>query len=82
MVHGEPELGFQSVRARMYEASETLAKESRVNYSKSSTIEHNTPIYFIGEIVPEDWRIVKRAYDKCWEKMNHGGHGHRRRTGK
>ncbi|KAL6863229.1 hypothetical protein ACO1O0_003474 [Amphichorda felina] len=77
-VPGEPNLGYQAVRARIYEGTETLAKESRVNYSKSSTIEHNLPIWFIGEVVPEDWRIVKRAYDKCWEKMNHGGHRRRK----
>jgi len=79
MVPGEPDLGFKPVRAHMYEGTETLAKESRVNYSKTSSIEHNAPVWFIGEIHPDDFRTVKRAYEKCWEKMNHGHHGHRRR---
>lgn len=39
--------------------------------------EPNLPIWFIGEIVPEDWRIAKKAYEKCWEKMNHGHRHHR-----
>ena len=69
MLHGEPELGFRPVRARMSEDIETLARESRVNYSKSLTIEHNTPILFVGDVHPDDYRIVWKAYDKCWKDM-------------
>jgi len=68
LLHGEPELGFSPVRARMSEDTETLAKESRVNYSKVVTIEHNIPILFVGDVHPDDIRIVRRAHEKCWKR--------------
>ncbi|VUC33574.1 unnamed protein product [Clonostachys rosea] len=67
----EPTLGFKPVRAQMTEPMETLAKESRVNYSKPSTIEHNALVLFIGRIHPDDFSIVKKAYSRCWERKNH-----------
>lgn len=75
---GEPPLGYQPVRATMYKGAETLARESRVNYASISAIEHNMPVWFIGEVHVDDFRIVKKAYDRCWMKQNHGGHHCRR----
>lgn len=59
---------------------EHISEESRVNYSKLVTVEHNVKVLFVGRILYEDWPIVQQAVDDCWEaKKSHpgGGHGHR-----
>jgi hypothetical protein len=62
----EPELGFPPVRMKMTASAETLLKESRVNYSKLVTVEHNVKVYFIGRIISKDWPKVCDAVDQCW----------------
>lgn len=69
-LHKEPELGFKPIRAIMTEPLETLARESRVNYSMLSTIEHNCSVRFIGEVHPDDAYIFQRAFAKCWAKKD------------
>ncbi|KAK3896784.1 hypothetical protein C8A05DRAFT_20319 [Staphylotrichum tortipilum] len=65
----EPKLGFPPVRAELYERTENLVKESRVNYAKLQTIEHNVPVLFIGRIDPEDFdSIVLPAIDRETER--------------
>ncbi|KXX77374.1 hypothetical protein MMYC01_206903 [Madurella mycetomatis] len=69
MVDGEPKLGFHPVRVDLYEKSEKLDKESRVNYAKLTTVEHNFRVFFIGRIVREDFEsIVTPAIDQCWNR--------------
>jgi hypothetical protein len=69
MLEGEPQLGFDPVCVNLYERTERLVKESRVNYAKLTTIEHNFPVFFIGSIDPADFHnIVRPAVDICWEK--------------
>jgi hypothetical protein len=64
----EPRLGFEPVALKMHSSvHEKLAKESRVNYSKLVTIEHNVKVFFIGNIASGDLRIVKDAVDRCWQ---------------
>ena len=66
---GEPNMGFQPVRAMLDEKAEFLVKESRVNYAKLQTVEHNIPVFFIGKIHPKDFaRIVAPAVEYCWER--------------
>ncbi len=45
--------------------TEKLAPESRVNYSKLVTVEHNVKVYFIGRIVAGDMDTVDSAVDQC-----------------
>ena len=83
----EPVLGFDPVRLELDYSTERLAKESRVNYSKLVTVEHNVSVFFIGRIVAEDFDIVTNAVDKCWaDKYRSSGGGessnHRRRHGR
>ncbi|KAK3359358.1 hypothetical protein B0T25DRAFT_95783 [Lasiosphaeria hispida] len=63
-MRNEPSMGFPPVRLRNDDLTERLAKESRVNYAKLVTIEHNVKVFFIGSIV--DFDIVNEAVDKCW----------------
>ncbi|OTA67684.1 hypothetical protein K449DRAFT_181688 [Hypoxylon sp. EC38] len=68
---GEPQLGFAPVALQVYTDGEMLAKESRVNYSKLVTIEHNVKVFFIGSIAPQDFEIVRYAVEECWNNKIH-----------
>jgi len=61
----EPKLGFPPVRMKMTVPGEILAKESRVNYSKLVTVEHNVKVFFIG-MIEKDMELVSDAVDQCW----------------
>ncbi|KAI8952675.1 hypothetical protein F4801DRAFT_577202 [Xylaria longipes] len=71
LLRNEPEPGFEPVPLEIYAEGETLARESRVNYSKLVTIEHNVKVFFIGRIpYPYFESVVRSAVDKCWnDKM-------------
>jgi hypothetical protein len=57
------------VRALLDEKTEFLVRESRVNYAKLQTVEHNVPVLFIGRVVQKDFdRIVTPAVETCWER--------------
>ncbi|KAL7795035.1 hypothetical protein V8C37DRAFT_375339 [Trichoderma ceciliae] len=73
----EPKLGFPPVRVEMKEEGEKLSKESRVNYSKLVTVEHNVKVFFIGSILYSDWDLVSDAVNHCWNKKNHQKQRHR-----
>ncbi|UKZ94277.1 uncharacterized protein TrAFT101_009155 [Trichoderma asperellum] len=73
----EPKLGFPPVRVEMKQEGEKLSKESRVNYSKLVTVEHNVKVFFIGSIVYNDWELVSDAVNHCWNKKNHQKQRHR-----
>ncbi|RYO84596.1 hypothetical protein DL766_010562 [Monosporascus sp. MC13-8B] len=49
----EPELGFEPVAVEIYADNEKLQLESRVNYSKLVTIEHNVKVFFIGKVAQQ-----------------------------
>ena len=75
MLPGEPDLGFEAVKVHLNERTEQLVKESRVNYAKLTTIEHNFPVLFIGRIDPGDFRnIVRPAVDTCWQRKRHNNY--------
>jgi len=57
------------VRAKLSEPTETLVKESRVDYAKLCTVEHDAAIAIVGYVVPEDFaNIVTPAVDICWKQ--------------
>ncbi|KAK3398916.1 hypothetical protein B0T20DRAFT_391942 [Sordaria brevicollis] len=74
LLEGEPVLGFDPIQIEMLDApQETMAVESRVNYSKLMTIEHNYKVFFIGRVTPQDFHdIVIPAVDACWNAKNRG----------
>ncbi|KAI4867745.1 hypothetical protein F4820DRAFT_467368 [Hypoxylon rubiginosum] len=71
LLKNEPELGFSPVALHVYAEGEKLAKESRVNYSKLVTIEHNVKVFFIGSITGQDFDHVRYAVNDCWDKKMH-----------
>ncbi|KAF9775031.1 hypothetical protein IL306_006856 [Fusarium sp. DS 682] len=68
---GEPKLGFPPVRVHIYEPNERISRESRVNYSKLTTVEHNVKVLFIGRVVTSDWDIVTDAVNTSWANKTH-----------
>jgi len=64
---GEPRLGYNPIRVRVNDG-EKLAKESRINYAKLTTIEHNVKVFFIGSVVTNDVTRVEQAVNDCWSK--------------
>ncbi|KAK5651228.1 hypothetical protein OQA88_12692 [Cercophora sp. LCS_1] len=79
---GEPPLGFDPIRAKLYHPDEKLAEESRVNYAKLVTVEHNVRVQFIGRVVRHDFDGVQRAVEDCWAAKLHraGESGGRKKT--
>ncbi|TGJ78312.1 hypothetical protein E0Z10_g10454 [Xylaria hypoxylon] len=71
LLKNEPDLGFEPVPLEIYAEGETLARESRVNYSKLVTIEHNVKVFFIGRVPYPYFDDVSRAVDKCWNDKMH-----------
>lgn len=74
----EPELGYSPVRLEITDPSEKISRESRVNYAKLTTVEHNVKVLFVGRVIPEDLSIAKNAVDDCWIKKTHTTRRHRR----
>ncbi|KAI1413761.1 hypothetical protein F5Y13DRAFT_198117 [Hypoxylon sp. FL1857] len=68
LLKGEPELGFPPIRVDGYIDDVVLPKESRVNYVKLTTIEHNAKVFFIGFIPLEDFPKMVHAVNVCWEE--------------
>jgi hypothetical protein len=71
MLDGEPELGFDPIKVDFYTKFETLAKESRVNYAKLTTVDHSFRVTFIGRVDADDFNdIAIPAVDSCWESKD------------
>lgn len=69
LLPGESALGFRPVRVKLTAPGEKLASESRVNYAKLVSVEHNVKVVFIGVVVQADFEgIVIPAVDQCWAK--------------
>ncbi|KAI1872720.1 uncharacterized protein JN550_003594 [Neoarthrinium moseri] len=67
-LRGEPAHGFGPVRMQLYAEGETLVAESRINYSKLVSIEHNFAVMFIGRIYSQDFGTILGAVDHCWAR--------------
>ena len=52
-VEGEKKLHNKAIRVHPESSQHKLAPESRVNYAKMYTVEHNTKVCFIGKIHQE-----------------------------
>lgn len=79
LLDGEPKLGFPPVKMDVTMEGEKISKESRVNYSKLVTVEHNVKVMFIGHITPNDWPIVPDAINRCWDQKDHHKRSRHRR---
>lgn len=66
LVSGEPTPGLPTVRMRMIAEGESIAWQSRANYSKLITVEHNVKVFFIGRVLEDDHQLVSDSVNKCW----------------
>lgn len=42
-----------------------LLAESRANYYEPATVKYNCKVMFLGEVVKEDLKTVRKAIKKC-----------------
>lgn len=75
---GEPKLGFPTIRIKINVEGERLARESRVNYSKIITVEHNVKVRFIGYVTDDDYELVVDAVNECWQQKTFSNNNSRR----
>jgi hypothetical protein len=68
----EPKLRNQPIRLVLDNAREKLSPESRVNYGKVYTVEHNAKVRFIGKIHKD----YKARFFADWEKVRMRGDMH------
>ncbi|KAF7540687.1 hypothetical protein G7054_g1143 [Neopestalotiopsis clavispora] len=71
LLNDEPDLGVAPIRLvvnRDLQGVERLAPESRINYSKHVTIEHNSIVHIIGQIHQDDLDTLAAGVDDNWEK--------------
>lgn len=52
--------------------AEFLRPESRVNYAKLTTVEHNAPVSFLGRVDPRDLDAVLEAVTRCFDVRTSG----------
>lgn len=67
-LENEPDLGYRPVRAIMASPEESLSMSSRLNYHKLATIEHNVPVRFIGNLVPDDIPIACQNMENAFAR--------------
>jgi hypothetical protein len=68
LLPGEGTLGKLPIRMIPYNDTEELVPESRVNYAKPSTVEHNYKVCFIGKIDPDSEARFFTDYDRIQEQ--------------
>jgi hypothetical protein len=63
LLDGEPELGVAPIAIKIDKDQdhEKIEKNSRINYSKFVSIEHNFPVLFIGRVKSADENTMSRA---------------------
>ena len=66
-VNGEEKLYRKAIRVVPSSPQHKLAPESRVNYAKVYTVEHNTKVWFIGEIHPGSEKTFFAAWKSTLE---------------
>jgi hypothetical protein len=64
-VDGE-NLSKEPIRVIPKTPRDKLDSESRLNYAKIYTVEHNVKVYFVGEIAPESKRRLIIDFDAAW----------------
>jgi hypothetical protein len=49
-------------------ARDKLERESRINYTKIYTVEHNVKVVFIGHVDPASQQRLANDFDSTWMK--------------
>jgi hypothetical protein len=67
-IEGEAELKLRPIRVIPKTPRDKLEKESRINYAKIYTVEHNVKVHFIGRVDPNDHHKLVADFDATWMK--------------
>jgi hypothetical protein len=67
-IEGEERLRLRPIRIVPNTPRDKLEKESRINYAKIYTVEHNVKVYFIGSVAPECKHALVADFDTVWNK--------------
>jgi hypothetical protein len=67
-IKGEAELRLRPIRVIPKTPRDKLEKQSRINYAKIYTVEHNVKVLFIGEVDPKFQHRLIADFDATWQK--------------
>lgn len=68
--HGE-NLTKEPIRVIPKTPRDKLDPESRLNYAKIYTVEHNVKVWFIGHIAEKSQRKLMTDFDATWYSKRH-----------
>ena len=63
----ESKLSKESIQVISKNPRDKLEADSRVNYGKIYTVEHNVKVLFIGKLAKESERTFMTDFDATWE---------------
>lgn len=64
---GEDSLGKDPIEVVPKTPRDKLGSDSRVNYAKIYTVEHNVKVFFVGRIAPQSERRFISDFDATWQ---------------
>lgn len=67
-IEGEDQLKLRPIRVIPKTPRDKLEKESRINYAKIYTVEHNVKVHFIGYVDPTFQHKLVADFDATWMK--------------
>jgi hypothetical protein len=67
-IQGEDPLTLRPIRVIPKTPRDKLEKESRINYAKIYTVEHNVKVHFIGEVAKSSQHRLIADFDAAWMK--------------
>jgi hypothetical protein len=67
-VEGEAPLRLRPIQVIPKTPRDKLEKESRINYAKIYTVEHNVKVHFIGHVAPSSQHKLVADFDATWMK--------------
>jgi hypothetical protein len=68
LLEGEAELRLRPIRVIPKTPRDKLEKQSRINYAKIYTVEHNVKVLFIGHVDPKCQHRLIVDFDATWQK--------------
>jgi hypothetical protein len=67
-IDGEEKLRLHPIQVIPRTPRDKLEKESRINYRKIYTVEHNVKVYFMGHVAPSSQDHLYTDFDTTWMK--------------
>jgi hypothetical protein len=68
LLEGEAELRLRPIRVIPKTPRDKLEEQSRINYAKIYTVEHNVKVHFTGQVDKQDENRLIVDFDATWQK--------------